>query len=515
MASPPEPAGFFIRLIDRLRISGNRGAHVEPQLRRGELPMFTWEDFTPRVRAGSSVPAVESSLPRAEPSSGRRSSVSTQETVTAPIPIPARSSRRGSMLSPGLEHILEEEFVPGGPPNVGLRSEAFPITPPAVVEAPSEQPVSIHLNYLRGSRDLVIPGDDRFPDRNTRIINGHWIQGAGGFKAMKVGGRRFYIPLMLLTPMYPFWSFLTTNEVPALLGQLDPDVFAVLLESVINTGAFSGTEEGLSLPLLFRALSMAANFVMDREVALLSFSIARYIYQRVMYFNPWDAGEADRLGFAYFQYRSEEIYRSWRILTNTPGLSRRLGLNAGDLVDLYVHTQPPPSLANSFGACWARFFRRSGHITLPWVNRGNYLRDNVFLSAGILRDGSASNHSSDLDEHPVLTSQFAQFAHLRAPASRQVPIASGSNPPEIPPLGLPFEDVDDPPPPYSPGTASRRAATREPTAIIGAGGGNEANGAGVEAIHVIPLPAVPANPVVDEIHVTEGDQENIYDAVDD
>lgn len=145
---------------------------------------------------------------------------------------------------------------------------------------------------------------------------------------------------MLLAP-YPNWELLTSSaEFRRRLSALDPDVFAVLLESVVNVGGFAGTERGLNLPLLILTLAMAVDFDMKQEVASLSLSIARYICQRIMYHNPWASGVADRLGQDYFKFRSAEVYQSWEILDAAPRLVGHMTINTVDLITLYVHTVP-------------------------------------------------------------------------------------------------------------------------------------------------------------------------------
>jgi hypothetical protein len=138
---------------------------------------------------------------------------------------------------------------------------------------------------------------------------------------------------------YPNWQPLTTSiEFRSRLSILDPDVFAVLLESVVNVGGFSGIESGLNLPLLIQTLVMAVDFDMKQEMASLSLSISRYICQKIMFHNPWAAGVATRLGQEYFKFRSAEIYQSWKLLDASPRLARHINIDTGDLIILYVHT---------------------------------------------------------------------------------------------------------------------------------------------------------------------------------
>lgn len=138
---------------------------------------------------------------------------------------------------------------------------------------------------------------------------------------------------------YPNWQHLNTSfEFRSRLSTLDPDVFAVLLETVVNVGGFSGVESGLNLPLLIQTLVMAVDFDMNQEIASLTLSIARYICQRIMFHNPWAPGVATTFGQEYFKFRSAEIYQSWKLLNENPRLAKHINIDTADLITLYVHT---------------------------------------------------------------------------------------------------------------------------------------------------------------------------------
>ncbi|KAH7127583.1 hypothetical protein EDB81DRAFT_809604 [Dactylonectria macrodidyma] len=230
-------------------------------------------------------------------------------------------------------------------------TQRCPVAPPTVVDVPPVpvpvQPAIFQGNnenaLYSGAQTYTIPGNDHFPGEESRLINANWLQGPNSFKLLNIGGRDFFLPVLLLMN-YSFWAFLSGGAMPVdvsnRLARTDASVFAVLLEALVVSGGFAGTEIGLSLPLLLRALAMAVELKMHGEIASLRLSIPRYIFRRIMYRNPWDPAEAALLPDEYFQYRSEEIYLSWRVLARLHAISQQLLISTGNLVNLYVHTIP-------------------------------------------------------------------------------------------------------------------------------------------------------------------------------
>lgn len=186
MAHSPESPGVLTRLLERMGISGNRGAHVEPQLGRGELPLVNHEALPPRSRPAVPAPAVPApAVQRPRPGSSRNEARGPQYPISGPrdlrampVPIPRRPARRGTMHSPNFGRISEEgEFRPGGPPR-GPReprlplalpprlhrpSHAAPPVPPRRVPGPPRLPPLAHVNppsnQERVARPFDLPGN--------------------------------------------------------------------------------------------------------------------------------------------------------------------------------------------------------------------------------------------------------------------------------------------------------------------------------------------------------------------
>lgn len=175
--------------MERMGISGNRGAHVEPQLGRGELPLVNHEAFPPRSRPAVPASAIpEPAVPAAvvqRPRTGisRNEAWSRQYPLSgprdppaSPVAIPPRPGRRGTTHSPNFGRIPEEgEFRPGGPPR-GPRDprplaipprqrqpsySAPPVPARPVVDPPALSPltqVNPPSNQARVARPFELPG---------------------------------------------------------------------------------------------------------------------------------------------------------------------------------------------------------------------------------------------------------------------------------------------------------------------------------------------------------------------
>ncbi|KAF5008148.1 hypothetical protein FDECE_5542 [Fusarium decemcellulare] len=265
-------------------------------------------------------------------------------------------------VSPG--HAVEE----AGP------SAQAPIVPAGPLEERGE------ASAVSNSRPWNIPGYDLFP------TNPHLIRDMDMFRptdanAFKVIGKFRQ-------------EFLSGGEDAG----IPDDVFIFLLETFLTTNGFIGDERNLNLPLILSGLSTALDKGMAHEVKKLTGTINRHVCLRMFYHNPHEPLNAATLPRHYFEYRSEEIYRSWVLVRNDDRLGRHITLNG--LVKLYVcmvaHNRWPDMTANfdqefkdainltyesiedgvenQFFRTYCKFFDRSGLGTQSWMKQRQWLR---------------------------------------------------------------------------------------------------------------------------------------------
>ncbi|KAF4494578.1 hypothetical protein FAGAP_9268 [Fusarium agapanthi] len=91
------------------------------------------------------------------------------------------------------------------------------------------------------------------------------------------------------------------------------DVFALLLEVLVSPNGLIGQEDEINLPLLLATLSYALDQGMTREAKKLKRTIDRYIPFRMFHHNPHT--NSPRLEFEYYEFRSEEVYRAWLVVS--------------------------------------------------------------------------------------------------------------------------------------------------------------------------------------------------------
>ncbi|KAM0234946.1 hypothetical protein ACHAP5_009912 [Fusarium lateritium] len=187
----------------------------------------------------------------------------------------------------------------------------------------------------------------------------------------------------------PVWKlpgrgFLLQSKIPEVHG----DVFSLLLDICVSPSGFVGHERSLNLPIMLAALSYAFDRDITYEIQKLKDTIDRYIALRMFHHNPHTN---QSLGLSYFRYRSEEIYRSWRSLSQDERLQSSLTLS--DLVKLYVYMVPykwwadladdfhweflddiqlahdriPVSPSKSFNEAFDGFFHRTQLEIHPWM----------------------------------------------------------------------------------------------------------------------------------------------------
>ncbi|KAF5256594.1 hypothetical protein FOXYS1_12913, partial [Fusarium oxysporum] len=124
--------------------------------------------------------------------------------------------------------------------------------------------------------------------------------------------------------------------VPISVITIHSDVFALLLEVLVSPSGLIGQEDGLNLPLLLATLSYALDQGMTRETKKLKRTIDRYIPLRMFHHNPHT--NSPRLEFEYYEFRSEEVYRAWLVVSKDGRL--REYLSPSEAVTLYIYLVP-------------------------------------------------------------------------------------------------------------------------------------------------------------------------------
>ncbi|KAM0074323.1 hypothetical protein ACKRZS_013641 [Fusarium odoratissimum] len=124
--------------------------------------------------------------------------------------------------------------------------------------------------------------------------------------------------------------------VPISVITIHSDVFALLLEVLVSPSGLIGQEDGLNLPLLLATLSYTLDQGMTRETKKLKRTIDRYIPLRMFHHNPHT--NSPRLEFEYYEFRSEEVYRAWLVVSKDGRLHDYL--SPSEAVTLYIYLVP-------------------------------------------------------------------------------------------------------------------------------------------------------------------------------
>ncbi|KYK54478.1 hypothetical protein DCS_06436 [Drechmeria coniospora] len=100
-------------------------------------------------------------------------------------------------------------------------------------------------------------------------------------------------------------------------------VFAVLVASMASVDGLAGTEPTINLPRLVSALQLAIQWGLSIVITKLRFTIWRYIQHRILRYHPFGVrknavdGEAV-MDESYFIFRSQELYRAWKLVFGCP-----------------------------------------------------------------------------------------------------------------------------------------------------------------------------------------------------
>lgn len=119
------------------------------------------------------------------------------------------------------------------------------------------------------------------------------------------------------------------------LRGVDPKVFALIIDCLMTINGFEGYERGLNLVLLLTAIRQCLSWGMTREIRKLIDTVRKYIPRRFFYRNPHLSDSSGVMNHNYFAYRSEEIYRTWKIIVDNAAMQVNGGVSQPELVALY------------------------------------------------------------------------------------------------------------------------------------------------------------------------------------
>lgn len=206
-------------------------------------------------------------------------------------------------------------------------------------------------------------------------------------------GKKFLIPVHLLVKEGIF-KMLAATERPKqgwVFPRCDPKIFGIILESALTINGFDGTEGGINLVSLALAAAQCLDWNMETEAKKLISGIRKYLAKRAFYINPHDADWYTVVNQNHYVYRSEDLYRSWKVVNNHRTLSERM--SPSEILTTYSVVIPEeiqPALTTEF--CdefnllldismisrsgtpeteflewWVRIARLAGVLEYPWM----------------------------------------------------------------------------------------------------------------------------------------------------
>ncbi|KAF5619989.1 hypothetical protein F52700_11309 [Fusarium sp. NRRL 52700] len=249
------------------------------------------------------------------------------EIVASPDQSPDRANHLHLRRGASLPDLLARAVLPGIPPPLPLDSQSLWDSPaPALSPVQSRSSGPIGLGTFLGELEREVSREDQhfiptaiITTRNTRSMGQEtedqpWL----------LPGQDFFPESQPLVP-----SHLRT-------GLFMSDVFALLLEVLVSPNGLVGQEDELNLPLLLSTLSYALDQGMSWETIKLKRTIDRYIPLRMFHHNPHI--NSPRLDFEYYEFRSEEVYRAWQVVSQDGRLHGYF--SPSEAVTLYVYLVP-------------------------------------------------------------------------------------------------------------------------------------------------------------------------------
>ncbi|KAF5973753.1 hypothetical protein FCOIX_8611 [Fusarium coicis] len=320
------------------------------------------------------------------------------EIVATPDQSPGRASHLHLRRGASLPDLLARAALERAPPPLPLDSQSLWDTPaPAISPAQSQSNAVIGLGTFlgelereasrcgqhfiptaiittrstasiyqgTGGQPWMLPGQDFFPESQP-LVPSH--PRTGLFSSSQPEHRTLE-PCDCCSPKFLFgdWRALTLNPltntftrqesltssselrgrddlksqdkafaIPINVITIHSDVFALLLDVLVSPNGLIGQEDKLNLPLLLATLSYALDQGMTRETRKLKRTIDRYIPLRMFHHNPHT--NSPRLEFEYYEFRSEEVYRAWLVVSQDGRL--RDYLSPSEVVTLYICLVP-------------------------------------------------------------------------------------------------------------------------------------------------------------------------------
>lgn len=180
------------------------------------------------------------------------------------------------------------------------------------------------------------------------------------------------------------------------------------MDGLMAPQGFQGTEPGLNLVILLEAAEQCETWGMRQETNKLLMSAYRYIARRIFFRNPFDSRSMRDVDHNYHTYRSEEIYRSWKILDSSksyvgqqltaeevamfyvfaipqdvwPATTADFSDRFNELVDLSA-SAVEDTLKQEFEKWWFRYIVKSGLLDYSWLQHSptamNLLVDHLEL----------------------------------------------------------------------------------------------------------------------------------------
>ena len=175
--------------------------------------------------------------------------------------------------------------------------------------------------------------------------------------------------------------------------KLEPGVFRIFVDILWSPHPMSGTEPELNLVKLVGAALIISDWSLVEQMDKVRTIIDRYIAVRIFNHNPWKSDPTHTLDHNYFVFRSEELYRAWLLIRNTPGMAAFL--SERQIIELYILTVPDemwPALMANFDDRFFTYVNQglAQRAVLPWEDYED-MRRQCYEWAGYSYPGPASS----------------------------------------------------------------------------------------------------------------------------
>lgn len=119
---------------------------------------------------------------------------------------------------------------------------------------------------------------------------------------------------------------------------VEPRVFRIIVKSFLVENGLDGNEIELNLAALVAAAKLAFERGLLSVAEKIIATVRKYIARRVFRLSPHNPRDRAQMSEAYFTYRSQELYRAWKILHSWTEDEARANPPIGPkhMVNLYV-----------------------------------------------------------------------------------------------------------------------------------------------------------------------------------